>query len=150
MNLNIYYIQKKIETIEKLESKYIKLISQFSKINVNNVFSKQIAKAQEISAKEAKIEYAKTYNPYKKNYSIALSENGKNIDSLEFAKLLKDKNEINFFIGGAYGFNDDFLNSCDFVISLSKLTFSHELARILLLEQIYRGFCINNNHPYHK
>ncbi|WP_267524473.1 23S rRNA (pseudouridine(1915)-N(3))-methyltransferase RlmH [Campylobacter sp. MG1] len=150
MNLNIYYIQKKIDTNERLENKYIKLISQFAKININNIFSKQIAKAHEIGINEAKAEYTKAYSQYKKNYSIALSENGKNINSFEFANLLKDKNEINFFIGGAYGFNDEFLNSCDYVVSLSKLTFSHELARILLLEQIYRGICINKNHPYHK
>lgn len=150
MNLNIYYIQKKIDTNERLENKYIKLISQFAKISINNIFSKQIAKAHEIGIKETKAEYTKAYSQYKKNYSIALSENGKNINSFEFANLLKDKNEINFFIGGAYGFNDEFLNSCDYVVSLSKLTFSHELARILLLEQIYRGICINKNHPYHK
>lgn len=88
--------------------------------------------------------------PYKKPFSIALSERGKSIDSIEFASLLKDKNEINFFVGGAYGFSDEFLNECDYVLSFSKLTFSHELARIVLLEQIYRGFCINKNHPYHK
>lgn len=150
MNINIYFIQKKLEKLSEIENRFIKLINQHSKLSLNNVFSKQIAKAQDLGSNEAKLEYAKAYMPYKKSFSIALSERGKSIDSIEFASLLKDKNEINFFVGGAYGFSDEFLNECDYVLSFSKLTFSHELARIVLLEQIYRGFCINKNHPYHK
>lgn len=150
MNINIYFIQKKLEKLSEIENRFIKLINQHSKLSLNNVFSKQIAKAQDLGSSEAKLEYAKAYMPYKKSFSIALSERGKSIDSIEFASLLKDKNEINFFVGGAYGFSDEFLNECDYVLSFSKLTFSHELARIVLLEQIYRGFCINKNHPYHK
>lgn len=150
MNINIYFIQKKLEKLSEIENRFIKLINQHSKLSLNNVFSKQIAKAQDLGSNEAKLEYAKAYMPYKKPFSIALSERGKSIDSIEFASLLKDKNEINFFVGGAYGFSDKFLNECDYVLSFSKLTFSHELARIVLLEQIYRGFCINKNHPYHK
>ena len=150
MIINIYFIQKKMQNLGDFENRFIKLINQFSKLNLFNVFSKQIAKAQELGINEARAEYANAYNNYKKPFSIALSEKGKSIDSLEFANLLKDKSEINFFVGGAYGFSDEFLNTCDYVLSFSKLTFSHELARIVLLEQIYRGFCINTNHPYHK
>jgi len=53
-------------------------------------------------------------------------------------------------IGGAYGFNQEFLNKTQKVISLSKLTFAHKIAKTVLYEQIYRGHCIKNNHPYHK
>ena len=57
---------------------------------------------------------------------------------------------LNFFIGGAYGFEDDFLKKSDAVISLGKITMSHKIAKAVLLEQIYRGFSILTNHPYHK
>ena len=79
-----------------------------------------------------------------------MDENGKEFTSDEFATLLRDKNELCFFIGGAYGFERDFLAEFDLVLSLSKLTLAHHLAKILLLEQLYRGFCILNKHPYHK
>jgi 23S rRNA (pseudouridine1915-N3)-methyltransferase len=57
---------------------------------------------------------------------------------------------IKFFIGGAYGFEEKFLSQSDAVISLGKITMSHKIAKAVLLEQIYRGFSILSNHPYHK
>ena len=75
---------------------------------------------------------------------------GKIIDSYEFSKLLDDKIAIKFFIGGAYGFENDFLKNGDAVISLGNITMSHKIAKVVLLEQIYRGFSILSNHPYHK
>jgi 23S rRNA (pseudouridine1915-N3)-methyltransferase len=57
---------------------------------------------------------------------------------------------VKFFIGGAYGFEKAFLDKGDKVISLSSLTFSHKIAKMVLLEQIFRGYAILHNHPYHK
>ena len=57
---------------------------------------------------------------------------------------------IQFYIGGAYGLEEEFLNRSDKVISLGKITMSHKIAKAVLLEQIYRGFSILSNHPYHK
>jgi len=57
---------------------------------------------------------------------------------------------VKFFIGGAYGLENSFLQKSDAVISLGKLTMSHKIAKAVLLEQVYRGFSILNNHPYHK
>ena len=85
-----------------------------------------------------------------KSFNIILHPDGKIIDSYEFSKLLDDKIAIKFFIGGAYGFEKDFLNKGDVVISLGALTMSHKIAKVVLLEQIYRGFSILTNHPYHK
>ena len=85
-----------------------------------------------------------------KGYTIALHPDGKLIDSFEFSELLKDKVSIKFLIGGAYGFENEVLNKSNKVISLGKLTMSHKIAKIVLLEQIYRGFSILTNHPYHK
>jgi len=57
---------------------------------------------------------------------------------------------VKFFIGGAYGFEDEFLKQSNAVISLGKITMSHKIAKAVLLEQIYRAFSILSNHPYHK
>jgi 23S rRNA (pseudouridine1915-N3)-methyltransferase len=72
------------------------------------------------------------------------------VDSYEFAKELKDSMTVNFFIGGAYGFEREFLSKCNKAISFGKITLSHKLVKVVLLEQIFRGLTINNNHPYHK
>ena len=57
---------------------------------------------------------------------------------------------MKIFIGVAYGFEDDFLKKSDVIVSLGKITMSHKIAKVVLLEQIYRGFSILTNHPYHK
>ena len=82
--------------------------------------------------------------------NIALDPASREVDSHEFANLLKDSATINFFIGGAYGFERDFLAKCNTAVSFGKITLSHKLVKVVLLEQIFRGLTINNNHPYHK
>lgn len=83
---------------------------------------------------------------------VVLDEKGEHLSSKEFATLL-DKSyykKLHFLIGGAYGHDAATLKKANKVISLSKLTFPHQVARLILVEQIYRAFTINNNHPYHK
>ena len=86
---------------------------------------------------------------------ILLDEKGKILSSIEFSKLISDSrnhghNIINFLIGGADGVNENISKNVDLTISLSNMTFPHMLARIVLVEQIYRSETIINNHPYHK
>jgi 23S rRNA (pseudouridine1915-N3)-methyltransferase len=85
---------------------------------------------------------------------IALTEAGRKMDSQRFAQYLRRQVElygrITFFIGGPLGFSDDVLAACDEQISLSPMTFPHEMARVILLEQIYRACTILNNERYHK
>ena len=83
-------------------------------------------------------------------FCVGLDEKGKELDSIEFAKLLKNKTKISFFIGGAYGFNKSFKAKMDQIISLSKFTLAHKIAKLVLFEQIYRALSINANHPYNK
>ena len=90
-----------------------------------------------------------------RDYIICLSNNGKSIDSIKMAKILEKKSmsypyPISFVIGGFLGLGNDILNRADFVLSLSSMTFSHELIRILLLEQIYRSLTIINGTNYAK
>jgi 23S rRNA (pseudouridine1915-N3)-methyltransferase len=79
-----------------------------------------------------------------------LDNNGKEFDSLEFAEMLRKlEGGITFVIGGPMGISQS-LKSKYQKISLSKMTFLHEMTRLVLLEQIYRGFMIVNNRQYHK
>lgn len=86
--------------------------------------------------------------------AIALSENGKEYSSCELAQLLKNwrnqtSREICFIIGGPFGLHESVVRHCDQDLSLSKMTWPHELARILLLEQLYRAHAILANSAYH-
>ena len=88
-------------------------------------------------------------------YLISLDLNQKEMGSVEFSKYLSQKFESNgasvsFVIGGSYGLSDELKNRANSSITLSKMTFPHQLARLVLLEQIYRAFKILNNETYHK
>ncbi|MEE1962535.1 23S rRNA (pseudouridine(1915)-N(3))-methyltransferase RlmH [Allomuricauda taeanensis] len=85
---------------------------------------------------------------------ILLDEKGKQYSSLEFADYLQKKmnsglKNLVLAIGGPYGFSDAVYAKCNGKISLSKMTFSHQMVRLFLVEQLYRGFTILRNEPYH-
>ena len=152
MNIEILSIAKKEKSIyDPLYKELTKMISKFANVTDTELFPKDVAKAHTISPEASKASYTKLLEPYLgKDYCIVLHPDGKIIDSYEFSKLLNDKMSIKFFIGGAYGFEDNFVNKSNAVISLGKITMSHKIAKAVLLEQIYRGFSILSNHPYHK
>lgn len=118
-------------------------------LKLYDLFNASIAKAQKVSAYEAQKSYTQAFIPHLGRYNYALHPQGQCLDSFAFAKLLENKSEICFFIGGAYGFEEEFICKTQ-SISLSPLTLSHQIAKILLCEQVYRGLSINANHPYHK
>lgn len=156
----------------------IKIIT-FGKIKENslkemiNLFSKRISHfcdLEIIELNEAKIDNennssdisialkkeAEMLLKYVKNcpFNIVLDINGKHLDSLEFADLI-DKNikslkQINFIIGSSYGIDDSIKQLCQYKLSFSKMTFNHQIFRLMLVEQIYRAFTIKNNIKYHK
>lgn len=151
MTINIYQIAKSTnDEFDILVKEFIKMSSKYAKVNVNNLFNKKIAKAQTISEVDAKKSYTEAFLPHLSGYNIALDVQGKKLDSFKFSDMISSNSTINFFIGGAYGHEKEFLNKCDKIISLSDLTMAHKVANIVLLEQIFRGLCIANNHPYHK
>ena len=86
------------------------------------------------------------------NIIICLTEEGKSFSSIELTSLLLNFNnkKINFLIGGTDGVSPDIKEKSHLLLSLSPLTFPHELARLILLEQIYRAISISNNSPYHR
>ena len=149
--INIYSIIKPSkDEFDVLIKEFIKMSSKYAKVEVFYIFNKNIAKAQTIGEKESQQAYSDTYEPLLKGYNIALDVLGKKLDTYAFSSLIDNKNEVNFFIGGAYGFQREFLQKCDSVISLSDLTMAHKVANVVLTEQIFRALCIQNNHPYHK
>lgn len=150
MQVNLICVEKNESLFQALNDKYIKLISNFATIKELSIFNTQIKLAQKQGQIQAQKSYTKHLSPYKKGFCVILHEEGKSLSSLEFAKFLQDKNEISFFIGGAFGFEKSFIESFDLSLSLSAFTLAHHLAKIILLEQIYRAFCINSKHPYHK
>ncbi len=91
----------------------------------------------------------------KTSYTIALCIEGKCIPSEKFASLLSEganlgKGNITFIIGGSLGLSDEVKKSADFKLSFSEMTYPHQLMRVILSEQIYRGYCIRTGSPYHK
>ena len=91
----------------------------------------------------------------KKGLHIALVDSGKGLDSRQFARQLEiwqghSGGVFSFIIGGAFGLDASIVNASDYVLSLSPMTFSHQVVRLVLLEQLYRGFSILNNTDYHK
>ena len=153
MKINVIIVDKKAKDTlySGLIEHYIKISKPFAKVEVIEVFDKDITKAHDISSKASQKAYTKALGKYmSRGINIALDPASKEVDSHQFAKLLKDSVEVNLFIGGAYGFEEGFLDKCDNVISFGKITLSHKLVKVVLLEQIFRGLSINNNHPYHK
>ncbi|MCA1796470.1 MAG: 23S rRNA (pseudouridine(1915)-N(3))-methyltransferase RlmH [Geobacteraceae bacterium] len=87
-------------------------------------------------------------------YCVVLDEKGKHQGSVEFAtalerRMLHGESEWCFVIGGAYGVNENVRGRADSVLSLSHMTWTHQMARMLLLEQLYRAFTIMRSEPYH-
>ena len=129
------YLRDAICEYEKRLSKYTKMDIIEVPDQVNNVLEKE------------KDLIMKHINP--KDYIITLEIEGQNITSLELAKKL-DKiyitnSNITFIIGGSYGLHNDIKKLSNYALSFSKMTFPHQLFRVLLLEQIYRCFKINKN-----
>ena len=89
-----------------------------------------------------------------KDYIITLEIEGKELDSIELSNKINElqinNSNITFIIGGSYGIHQDIKNMSNYKLSFSKLTFPHQLFRVMLLEQIYRSFKILNNETYHK
>jgi len=83
-------------------------------------------------------------------YVVAMDEKGRDLTSREFSSVLGRHGSMAFLVGGADGLITEVRQRADLVMGLSHLTFTHEMARMLLLEQVYRGFSILRNLPYHR
>jgi 23S rRNA (pseudouridine1915-N3)-methyltransferase len=89
------------------------------------------------------------------DFVVGLAIKGDMLSSEQFADKLDhwmtyEKKDITFIIGGSYGFTESIYTRCNYLLSFSRMTFPHQLMRLVLVEQIYRGFQILKGHPYHK
>lgn len=110
---------------------------------------------EKFSDKIKEIEAKGLEKHFKDDYIICLFDGGKEMSSSEFARYLKDLGSssargISFVAGGFLGLSERILKRADFILSLSRMTFSHELARIILLEQIYRALSLLRRRQYAK
>ncbi|BCZ19496.1 rRNA large subunit methyltransferase RlmH [Helicobacter sp. NHP19-012] len=147
MTCSIYAISKKTPEFAPLLAQQQRACQQF-KATLEIV---DIAPKASNNSTEAQKSYTKALSPYLKPGApaYALHPTGRLISSQEFSQMLSAHAHIQFFIAGAYGFAKEFLKRCT-PLSLSPLTFSHALAKLILCEQIFRGLSLLNNHPYHK
>ena len=135
-------------------SHFSKLISRYARIEWVLLSSPKLS-ASLSSGEIRKIESALLKKESGKGVTIALADTGQSFDSESFAQLLQQLQSqggstLNFLIDGPYGLDEAMLAKADRVISLSPLTFSHQLVRIVLAEQLYRGFSILHGSDYHK
>ena len=144
------YLKEAIEEYSKRLGKYCKLsIIELSDESLPNKINESII--EEIKSKECKkiLENIKSTS-----YVIALDLKGKQHSSEEFSKKIEDISlrgfsDVTFIIGGTLGLTEEVLNRANELICFSKMTFPHQLIRVFLLEQIFRGFKISNNETYH-
>ena len=131
----------------------INAIGKIKKSWISDGIKNYLIRMPELTIEEYKsFDNKKLKDKANKNIIIGLSEEGEIYNSIEFSSLLLNfKNEkIIFLIGGPDGLSSQIKSSSNFLLSLSPLTFPHELARLILIEQIYRAFSISQNSPYHR
>ena len=135
-------------------TEYSKRIARYIKFDLKEI--PYIKNTKNISENEQKQKEGEQIlkNIDKQDFVVLLDDKGKELDSIAFANMLQSKmnqsvKKLFFVVGGAYGFSSDVYNRANSKLSLSKMTFSHQIIRVLFLEQLYRGFTILNNEPYH-
>ena len=153
MEIKLIVVGKtKSSELVRLINEYVKRINFYKKFKIIVVNSLKSKKNSEKEIK--KIEGENILKSVKKNELIfLLDENGKSFNSRKFADFLSNKFKTNksivFVVGGAYGFSNEIKQRSNEIISLSEMTFSHQIIRLFFTEQVYRVLTILNNHPYH-
>ena len=153
MKFKIIYIRSaKNNNVEILVNNYIKKIKHLAEIDLFKIHNKNKSKKNKFN-----IDYLSNMiisQLSKNDINILMDEKGDTYNTIKFSKLIQKKflyssKKIVFIIGGAYGFNKELNKTIEKKISLSKFTFTHDMARLLLIEQIYRALTIIKNIPYH-
>jgi len=145
VKLKVAWVGKTKEpAIQSLTDEYLKRIGRY--VPVEGVSLKDEAALKGLGGRGAR--------PHTNHSMVVLDSRGKQMSSEELARFLGDYQDRNplplvFAIGPANGFSDETRESASLLLSLGKMTLAHELARVVLLEQIYRAFTILQGHPYH-
>ncbi len=155
MNVNIVCIGKIKEAFYRSAlDEYAKRLSRFCKFNVVELAEKQLAGKNDADVRIVKEDEGKRIVQAVKGYVVALDMRGQQLTSEELSakivKLTDTTSTITFVIGGSYGLADCVLDRADYKLSFGKMTFPHQLMRVIVAEQIYRAFTIAEGSGYHK
>lgn len=153
IKVNIYCVGNIKEAyLKDAINEYLKRLSRYAKVEIIEFKEAQID--EKTLQKSLEIEDLPILKRIKPEDFLILSDlHGKEFSSEEFAleigKLIDEGKTLNFAIGGTYGIGDSLRSKANLRVSLSKMTFTHQFSRLILLEQIYRAFKILNNEEYH-
>ena len=159
MKINLFVVGKiKDSNLNAMIQEFIKRLSSYATINIEEINDESLPdKPNESEIKKAvEIEGEKILKKVEKMQCVIIFDLvSYQPNSVEFAKILQTKidlfgSKIGFVIGGSYGLSPSVKKRANLAIGLSNLTFTHQMARLLVLEQIYRAFKINHNEVYHK
>lgn len=143
----------KEKSLQNMESKFKKLLSPYVQITWRNTAEHKIQKNQPVAIVQGKEAYDMLNALSQNDFLLALDENGTPVTSLQFSKLLErledEGTHVTFIIGGTFGLSKDLKARADKLLALSAMTFTHEMTRVILLEQIYRAVCLIKGKSYH-
>ncbi len=142
--IRIICVGKLKDQLKNVSEEYVKRIKGFTRIEIIEVNEYKSSNIKESLKKEGGKVLEKSGEGF-----IVLDAKGKQLSSEEFSQILKQPN-MTFVIGSHVGLSEDVKKKANIQLSLSKMTLPHQITRVILLEQIYRGFSILNNQPYHK
>ena len=159
ININFIVLGKlKEKYMKDFSAEYEKRLSGYCKLTVTELEPVKLSdnpSEQEIKNALAKETQMIKVKIPKNSFVFSMCIEGKQMSSEELSKKLEDialsgKNNITFIIGSSFGLSDEIKQMSDYKFSMSKMTFPHKLARIMLIEQVYRALSITNNAKYHK
>jgi len=131
--------------------KRLRHYTQFEMLEILNIKNAKNFSNAELTKREGELILKQLQSS---DYLVLLDDKGKDFTSLKFSEklqswMLSGKKRLVFVVGGAYGFSEEVYARGNEKLSLSKMTFSHQMVRLFFVEQIYRGYTILNNEPYH-
>ena len=156
MAVKIIAVGKLQKMYAEIQNEFEKRMSRYSKLQIIEVNDEQAPERLSEAQKQAVMltEWEKIEKKLEQNdFLVVLDSTGKKLTSKKLAQsiaLWQNNKNIVFALGGSLGFHQNALKRADYVLSLSDMTFTHSMARVILLEQIYRGYKIINKEPYHK
>ncbi|WP_026838838.1 23S rRNA (pseudouridine(1915)-N(3))-methyltransferase RlmH [Gillisia sp. JM1] len=142
------------KTLQNLTDVYIKRLQFYNKFEIELIPDlKKVKNLDENQQKQKEGELILN-KISTSDFVVLLDENGKQLSSVGFSEFIQKRfnsglKQVIFIIGGPYGFSEEVYNRADTMISLSKMTFSHQMVRLFFTEQLYRAFTILKNEPYH-
>ena len=144
---NVKYLKDGENEYEKRLKHYVK----FEELVVGDVKNARNLTQQELNIKEGALILSKIENI---DFVVLLDDKGKQFSSYEFSnfidqKILRSTKSLVFVVGGAFGFSDEVVKRANIKLSLSKMTFSHQMVRMIFKEQLYRAFTIIKGEKYH-